>query len=52
MNRYSSIILNLGTRWNRVVSFTLRLLYPRGKINGTLCIGGWVDSRIGVDTVE
>jgi hypothetical protein len=29
--RYSSTILDLGTRWRRVVSFTSRPLYPRGK---------------------
>jgi hypothetical protein len=27
-------ILDLGTRWRWVVSFTPRLLYPRGKIPG------------------
>jgi len=26
-----SCILNLGTRWRWMVSFTLRPLYPRGK---------------------
>jgi hypothetical protein len=29
--RYSSIILDLGTRWRGVVSFTARPLFPRGK---------------------
>jgi hypothetical protein len=29
--RYSSTILDLGTIWRRVVSFTSRPLYPRGK---------------------
>jgi hypothetical protein len=29
--RYSSIILDLGTRWSSVVSFTPRPLYPRGR---------------------
>jgi hypothetical protein len=29
--RYSSTILDLGTRWKWVVSFTTRSLYPRGK---------------------
>jgi hypothetical protein len=28
--RYSSTILDLGTRWRRVVSFTPLPLYPRG----------------------
>jgi hypothetical protein len=31
--RYISIILNPGTRWRRVVSFTPPQLYPQG--NGT-----------------
>jgi hypothetical protein len=30
--RYSSTILDLGTRWRWMVSFTPRLLYPQGKI--------------------
>jgi hypothetical protein len=30
--KYSSTILDLGTRWRRVVSFTPLLLYPRGNI--------------------
>jgi hypothetical protein len=29
--RYSFIILDVGTRWRWVVSFTPQLLYPRGK---------------------
>jgi hypothetical protein len=28
--KYSSTILNLGTRWRDVVSFTPLLLYPQG----------------------
>jgi hypothetical protein len=30
MGSYSSIILDLGTRWRWVVSFTSLLLYPGG----------------------
>jgi hypothetical protein len=37
-------ILDLGTNWKWVVSFTLRPLYPR--------IGGWVGPRTGLDDVE
>jgi hypothetical protein len=33
--RYSSIVLDLGTRWRWVVSFTPRPLHPRGK--SSLC---------------
>jgi hypothetical protein len=40
--RYSSIILYLGTRSRRMVSFTTRPLYPRGKSR----------SRAGLDTGE
>jgi hypothetical protein len=35
-----------------VVSFTSRPLYRRGKSLGTHWIGGWVDSRAGLDDVE
>jgi hypothetical protein len=30
--KYSSTILDLGTRWRKVVSFRPRPLYPQGKI--------------------
>jgi hypothetical protein len=40
--RYSSNILDLGTRWRRVVSFTPRPLYPRGKSRQYL-----LDRRLG-----
>jgi hypothetical protein len=40
-------ILNLGTTWRWVVSFTLRPLYLRG----TARIGGWVDPRTDLDAV-
>jgi hypothetical protein len=32
-----------------VVSFTLRPLYPQGKVPDTHWIGGWVDPRAGLD---
>jgi hypothetical protein len=44
-------ILNLGSRWRWLVSFTLRPLYPRGKNSGTHWIGGWVCPRAGLDDV-
>jgi hypothetical protein len=51
---YSFIILDLGTRWKWVVSFTPRPLYPRGNCPPprTHWIGGWVCPKIGLDTVE
>jgi hypothetical protein len=45
--RYSSSIVDLGTRWRWVVSFTLREIGP-----GTHWIGGWVGPRAGLDAVE
>jgi hypothetical protein len=45
--RYSSIILDLGTRWRWVVSFTSLPLYPRYSL-----IGGWVAPRAGLDAGE
>jgi hypothetical protein len=51
--RYSSTILDLGTRWRCVVSFTLRILYTRGKeAPVTNWIGGWVGPRVGADAVK
>jgi hypothetical protein len=35
-----------------MVSFTLRLLYPRGKSPDTHWIGGWVDPRADLDDLE
>jgi hypothetical protein len=35
-----------------MVSFTPRPHYPRGNGPGTHWIGGWVDSRAGLDDVE
>jgi hypothetical protein len=45
--RYSSTILDLGTRWC-VVSCMPLPLYPRD----THWIGGWVCPRAGLDTME
>jgi hypothetical protein len=50
--RYSSIILDLGTRRRWVVSFMPRPLYPRGKIPATHPIWGWVGPGAGLDAVE
>lgn len=36
--KYSSTYLNLGTTWIRVVSFTLRPLYPRQKEPSGNCV--------------
>jgi hypothetical protein len=43
-------ILNLGTRWWWVVSFTPRPLYSLGKSPYTHWTGGWVGLRAGLDT--
>jgi hypothetical protein len=50
--RYSSTILELDTRWRWVVSFTPRLLYSRGKVPCSHCIGGWVGPKACLDVVE
>jgi hypothetical protein len=50
--RYSSTILDLGTRWRRMVSFMPQPLYPIGKSLGAHWVGGWVDLRTGLDAVE
>jgi hypothetical protein len=42
-------ILDLGTRWRWVVSFTPRPLYPRERAPSTHWIGGWVGPRAGLD---
>jgi hypothetical protein len=44
-------ILDLGARRGRVVSITLRSLYPRER-PGTHCTGGWVGPRAGLDVCE
>jgi hypothetical protein len=45
------LILDLGTRWRWVVSFTPRPLYRQGKTPGTHWIGGWVGPRAVPDAV-
>jgi hypothetical protein len=50
--RYSSTILDLGTRWTWVVSFTTWLLYPRGKSPSTHWIRGWAGLKTGMDAVD
>jgi hypothetical protein len=50
--RYSSTILDLGTREKCVVNFTLRLLYSLGKAPGTHCIGGCMGPRAGRNAME
>jgi hypothetical protein len=42
-------ILNLGTRWRRVVSFMPRRIYSRESACGTHWIGGWVGTRAVLD---
>jgi hypothetical protein len=34
-----------------MVNFTVQPLYPWERVLGTLCIGGWVGPRAGLDTV-
>jgi hypothetical protein len=46
---YSSTILELGSRLRRVISFTPRPLYSRGKIPP---VPTGYDPRIGMDIVE
>jgi hypothetical protein len=50
--RYSSIILDLGSRWRRVVSFTPCRFTPGERAPGIHWIGGWVGPRAGLDAVE
>jgi hypothetical protein len=48
---YLLLILDLGTRWGWVVSFTPRPRFAPGKgPPGTRCTGGWVGPRAGLDT--
>jgi hypothetical protein len=49
--RISVNILNFGTTWRWVISFTLRPPYARGKSPRTRWIGGWVDIRARLDVV-
>jgi hypothetical protein len=48
---YSSTILDLGTRWRCVVSFTPQPLYLIKIGLGAHWIGGWVGPRTGLDIV-
>jgi hypothetical protein len=41
------LVLNLGSSYISVVSFTLRWLYP-----GIHCIGGCVDPRVGLGVLQ
>jgi hypothetical protein len=45
-------ILDLGTRWRWVVSFTPQPLYTKEGVPGTHSIGGWMGPRAGLDTVK
>jgi hypothetical protein len=45
-------ILDLGTSWRWVDSFTPRPLYLQGKSPDTHWVGGWVGPRTGLDDVE
>jgi hypothetical protein len=44
-------ILDLGTRWRWVFSFTPRPLNPRGRAPSIHCIGGWVGLTTSLDAV-
>jgi hypothetical protein len=44
-------ILDLGTRWRWVVSFTPGHFTPRERAPGTHWIGSWMGPRAGLDTV-
>jgi hypothetical protein len=46
------VILELGTRWRRVVSFTPLPPPSRGKEPAVPVIEGWVGSRASLDAVE
>jgi hypothetical protein len=50
--RYSSTILDLGTRLICVVSITPQPIYPGKRAPGTYCIGGRVGTREVLDAVE
>jgi hypothetical protein len=47
--KYSSTILDLGTRWRQVISFTPRPLYHRKEQSVPI---GWMGSRVGLGAVE
>jgi hypothetical protein len=44
-------ILDLGTRWRWVASFTARSLYPQKRAPATYWIRGWVGPRAGLDAM-
>jgi len=48
---YNPTNLNLRTKQMYVASFTPWPLYIRGRSPGTHWIGGWVESRVGLDVV-
>jgi hypothetical protein len=50
--RYSSIILELDTRWRWRVSFKPWQLYSWGKSPGTQWTGGWVGPTSDLDAME
>jgi hypothetical protein len=50
--RYSSTVLDHGTRWRRVVSFTIRPLHSDEGAPSTHWLGGWVGSRASLDAME
>jgi hypothetical protein len=50
--RYSSTILDLGTRWSWVVTFTPRLDYPLGRISRYHCIRGCIGPRACLNAME
>jgi hypothetical protein len=45
-------ILDLGTSWSWVISFTSRPLYPGERVPGNHRTGGWVGSWTGLDDEE
>jgi len=49
--RYSSVILNLGTRWGWVVTFISHHL-PLGKVSWFPLVGGWVVQRANLDILN
>jgi hypothetical protein len=44
-------ILDLGTKWKWMASFTPRPLHPQGNTPGTHWIGAWVDPRASLEAV-
>jgi hypothetical protein len=49
--KYSSIILDLGTTWEWSAS-RLGRFTPEEEAPGTHWVGGWVDPRVGLDSIE